>query len=130
MFPYVAKQLSKYGLAYLHVMDGLGFGFHNKCKPVTLYDIKKEFEGTVIANVALNRDSAEGVIRSGACDLVAFGRPYITNPDLVERMQNGWPLAPDAPREHWYGDKPDPSLCLEGYLSYKPYAGPQTAKSA
>jgi hypothetical protein len=37
-----------------------------------------------------------GTIRSGAADMIAFGRPYITNPDLVERFRNNWPLAADA----------------------------------
>lgn len=120
-FPLVAKMLSTHGLAYLHVLDGLGFGFHNKCRPVTVYDMKKQFEGNVMANVTLSKDTAEGMLRSGAADLVAFGRPFISNPDLVERFKNDWPLAPEAPHSHWWDGTADPKDSLEGYLSYKPY---------
>ncbi|CAM5191393.1 N-ethylmaleimide reductase [Oligella ureolytica] len=38
------------------------------------------------------QEEAERDVESGLADLVAFGRPFISNPDLVERMQNGWPL--------------------------------------
>jgi N-ethylmaleimide reductase len=121
LFIEVAKKLNSYGLAYLHVMDGLGFGFHNKCAPVTLYDMKKHFNGPIIGNVGFTKETAEGAIRSGACDFVAFGRPYISNPDLVERFKNNWPLEPTAPMNVWYGRDSDPENCLEGYTTYKPY---------
>lgn len=93
LFPYVAQEMNKYGLAYLHILDGLGFGFHGKCAQVKLMDIRKVFDGIIIANVALTKEIAEGVIRSGAADMAAFGRLYITNPDLPERFANDWPLA-------------------------------------
>lgn len=121
MFTFVARELSKYGLAYLHIMDGLNFGFHKLCDPVTLADVKKEFKGPVIGNVTYTKESAEEAIRSGAADLIAFGRPYISNPDLVERFQNNWPLAPDAEYAVWYGHSADPAECLEGYTTFPPY---------
>lgn len=102
MFPYVAERLSKYGLAYLHVMDGLGFGFHEQCKVVTAMQMKAAFQGPVIGNIGLTKDVAEGMIRSGAVDLACFGRLYISNPDLVERFQNNWPLNPDSTYEQWW----------------------------
>jgi 2,4-dienoyl-CoA reductase-like NADH-dependent reductase (Old Yellow Enzyme family) len=46
--------------------------------------------------------TAEAAIASGDADLIAIGRPYISNPDLVERYANNWPLAPDAEMEDWY----------------------------
>jgi 2,4-dienoyl-CoA reductase-like NADH-dependent reductase (Old Yellow Enzyme family) len=67
-------------------MDGLGFGFHGKCKTVNLFEMKKAFEGLVIGNVGFTRDTAEGAVRTGAADLIAFGRAYISNPDLVEKF--------------------------------------------
>jgi len=121
MFTYVAAQLNTYGLAYLHVMDGLGFGFHNLGKAITAFDIKKVFNGPVMVNVGLTKDSAEGIIRSGAADLTAFGRPYLSNPDLVERFQNNWPIVESAPYPDWYGGLSNPEECLDGYLTYKPY---------
>jgi len=125
MFTYVATQLNAYGLSYLHVMDGLGFGFHNLCKAVTVFDLKKVFDGPIMVNVGLTKDSAEGMLRSGACDLAAFGRPYLSNPDLVERFQNNWPVAESAPYGDWYGRFPTPEECLDGYLTYKPYEAPK-----
>ena len=89
LFPYVAAQLNKYGLAYLHIMDGHGFGFHGKSKSVTTYDMRKGFDGPIIANVGLTKDTAEGMIRSGVVDLAAFGRPYISNPDKSTNMCGG-----------------------------------------
>jgi N-ethylmaleimide reductase len=122
IFPYAAKELNKYGLAYIHLMDGIWRGFHQKCRRVTLHDIKKNFDnGAVIGNVEYTRELAEGVIRSGAADAVAFGRPFLSNPDLVERFQNNWPLNPVPANELLYGWKPDPAECLEGYLNYEPF---------
>ena len=115
LFTYVAREMKNFKLGYLHIMDGLGFGFHNKSKPVTLFDIKKEFEGFIIGNVGYTKDTAEGAIRSGAADLIAFGRPFISNPDLVERFQNNWPLNPDAPMDKWYGGG------AEGYIDFETY---------
>jgi len=119
MFPYVCEELDKYGLAYVHVMDGLGFGFHSLCKVVTVADIRKVWSGPIITNIGLNKESAEGVIRSGAADLAAFGRLYISNPDLVERFANNWPVEPEAAYEHWWyptGEK--------GYTDFPFYTPP------
>ena len=64
MFTHVAKTMNKYGLAYMHVMDGLGFGYHEKCRPVTCADLKRYFDGPIISNVGLTKEIAEGMIRS------------------------------------------------------------------
>jgi len=103
LFPWVAEKLSHYGLAYLHVMDGLGFGYHGKCPPVNAMQMKMAFKGPVMCNVGLTKDMAEGMLRSGACDLCCFGRLYISNPDLVERFENDWPLNPaSSSHEDWW----------------------------
>lgn len=54
---------------------------------------RKTLGGTVIAAGGFTREIAETALEADELDLVAFGVPYIANPDLVERMQNGWPLA-------------------------------------
>ncbi|KAJ1566516.1 hypothetical protein HK405_009490 [Cladochytrium tenue] len=106
MFEYVAERLAAYGLAYLAIIDAGGFlGFHGKCRPITTFDAKKAFKGVVIANGSYTRDTAEGALRSGSSDLVAFGRLYISNPDLAERFQNDWPLNPSGPSEAYYGHR-------------------------
>lgn len=101
-FTYVATQLDSYGLSYLHVMDGLAFGFHNLGDPMTLADFRKVFHGPLIGNCGYTQEMAEQAIASGHADLIAFGRPFISNPDLVERFRNSWPLAEVAPISDWY----------------------------
>ena len=102
MFTYVAQETNKYGLAYIHVVDGLGFGYHGKCKVVTCADIRKHWDGIIICNVGLTKEIAEGMIRSGAADMACFGRLYMSNPDLPERFANDWPLAEPAPYNTWW----------------------------
>lgn len=117
-FLFVARQLDAYGLAYLHLMDGLAFGFHELGEPMTLEDFREVFSGPLIGNCGYTQETAEAAIARGAADLIAFGRPYITNPDLVERFRHGWPLAPDSDPSTWYsGDGTS-----EGYTSYPTYS--------
>lgn len=114
-FTYAAGQLDAYGLAYLHVMDGLAFGFHELGAPMTLQDFRAVYGGTLMANCGYTQEQGEAAIRDGHADLVAYGRPYITNPDLVDRFANGWPLAPDADPKVWSAPGP------EGYTDYPNY---------
>ncbi|KAL3782705.1 hypothetical protein HJC23_012224 [Cyclotella cryptica] len=76
-FAYVAKKMHEYELAFLHIMDGLGIGAHNKGKYVKCANIHKVFDGPIISNICLSKEIAKGMIRSGACDAFAFGRLYI-----------------------------------------------------
>jgi len=123
MFNFVAKTMSKYGLAYLHAMDGKGFGWHDMCQVVTVFDLKKNFDGPIIANVGLTKDTAEGMIRSGAADLACFGRLYISNPDLPERVANNWSLAPEAEYPTWWQ-----ATGAKGYTDFPTYEEEQKAK--
>ncbi|KAK1940850.1 N-ethylmaleimide reductase [Phytophthora citrophthora] len=117
MFTYVFERLSEHGLAYLSVLDGFGFGYHDKSPTLTVFDVKKAFKGVVMANNSYTRDTAEGVVRSGAADLVAFGRLYMSNPDLAERVQNDWPVNDLIDYEFfWDGEKGD-----EGYITIPTY---------
>ena len=116
-FLYVAEQLDRFPLAYLHVMDGLGFGFHNLGEPVTLSDIRKVFHGTLMGNCGYTPDAAAAAIAQGHADLIAFGRPFISNPDLVERLRHGYPLAEPAPMSDWYSP-----IGEKGYTDFPNYA--------
>ena len=98
---HVAHQLNAYGLAYLHVMDGLAFGFHEQGKPMMLYEFRAVFSGPLMGNCGYTQDTAEAAITSGAADLIAFGRPFISTPDLVECFANGWELNPPADMTVW-----------------------------
>ena len=101
-FSYVAQQLDKFGLAYLHVMDGLAFGFHQLGEPMTLAEFRNLFQGPLIGNCGYDQETAEAAIAAGHADLIAFGRPFISNPDLVERFGHNWPLNSPADMAVWY----------------------------
>ncbi|OYP36419.1 alkene reductase [Rhodopirellula sp. MGV] len=114
-FLYTAQQLDAYGLAYLHVMDGKGFGFHNLGPAMTLKDFRKVFSGNLMGNVGYTKEAAEQAIASGDADFIAFGRPYISNPDLALRFENDWPLAKMADMSLWY------SSGAHGYTDFPAY---------
>jgi len=115
-FAYAARQLDQYGLGYLHVLDGLGFGFHELGDPMTLRDFRNIFHGPLIGNVGYTQETAEVTIAGGDADLIAFGRPFISNPDLVDRFANDWPLAEPAAVTDWY------SFDEKGYTDFPTYA--------
>lgn len=117
MFRYTMERLSAYKLGYLAILDGLGFGYTDKCRLTTAFDAKTAFKGVVMANNHYSRDRAEGAIRTGAVDFVGFGRLYISNPDLAERFQNDWPVAPEAGFEVYYNS----ALGSKGYTDFPCY---------
>jgi N-ethylmaleimide reductase len=112
-FTYIASQLNQVGLAYLHVVDGLAFGFHELGEPMKLNEFRQVFTGPIMGNCGYTQETAEQAINEKMADLIAFGRPFISNPDLVERFRNGWPLAPEASMEDWF------SFEKEGYTDFK-----------
>jgi N-ethylmaleimide reductase len=115
-FTQTAATLDRLPLAYLHVVDGLAFGFHGLGDPMTLADFRAVFRGPLIGNCGYTQASAEAVIESGQADLIAFGRPFISNPDLVERFRNGWPLAEASDMAAWYSP-----TGAKGYSDFPPY---------
>ena len=115
-FTFAAGQLDRFGLAYLHVMDGLAFGFHELDEPMTLADFRKVFHGPLMGNCGYTQESAEKAVAGGDADLIAFGRPFISNPDLVQRYKNGWPLAEPANVSDWYSP-----IGEKGYTDFPTY---------
>ncbi len=115
LFLYVATEINKMNLGYLHIMDGLAFGFHGRGEPMSLSEFRPVYKGTIIGNCGYTQEAAEARIAEGNADLVAFGRPFITNPDLVERFARGWPLNPAEDMSLWYTPGP------EGYTDYEPF---------
>lgn len=115
-FLYAARELDRYRLGYLHVLDGLAFGFHQQGPPVTLADLREVYHGTLMGNCGYEQETAEETLRRGDADLIAFGRPYISNPDLVERFANRWPLNPPADMAVWYSFDP------AGYTDFPAYS--------
>jgi N-ethylmaleimide reductase len=116
-FTFVASQLDGLGLAYLHVMDGLAFGFHELGEPMTLADFRKVFHGPLMGNCGYTQETAEKAIAEGHADLIAFGRPFISNPDLVQRFKNNLPLAELAEMSDWYSP-----IGEKGYTDFPTYA--------
>ncbi|SDU50845.1 alkene reductase [Desulfobacula phenolica] len=112
---YVVEELNKFNLGYLHIMDGLAFGFHDKGEPMTLAEFRPVYQGIIIGNCGYTKKSAQERIDEGNADLIAFGRPFITNPDLPERFKNNWPLCPAEDMTLWY------SPGAKGYTDYSPF---------
>ena len=116
-FTHVATLLDRCDLAYLHVMDGLAFGFHQLGEPMTLAEFRRVFSGPLMGNCGYTFAAAEEAIAAGVADLIAFGRPYISNPDLVARLRHGWPLAEPAAMAAWYAP-----TGAAGYTDFPAYA--------
>lgn len=114
-FLYVAKQLNDDKLAWLDILDGLAFGFHELGDPITLKDIREVYSGRLMANCGYDRDQAEQAVADGLADVVAFGRPFISNPDLVERFANDWDFNEQASQDVWYSPGP------KGYTDFPTY---------
>lgn len=112
---YVIKQLAQLNLGYVHIMDGLAFGFHQQGEPMVLSEFREHFKGIIIGNCGYSKEDAEQRLAGGLIDIACIGRPFIANPDLVERWQNNWPLTPYDDMSLWYTPGP------EGYTDYPPY---------
>jgi 2,4-dienoyl-CoA reductase-like NADH-dependent reductase (Old Yellow Enzyme family) len=116
-FTQAAGMLDRFGLAYLHVVDGLAFGFHGLGEPLTLGEFRQVFHGPLMGNCGYDQAGAEAAVAGGMADLVAFGRPFISNPDLVDRFRHGWPLAAPADMATWYSP-----TGARGYTDFPPHA--------
>jgi N-ethylmaleimide reductase len=101
-YGFLATRLGTLGLAYLHCIEGQTRG-DNDADGFDFQALRRAFGGAYIANNSYTKDLAEQALADGRADMIAFGRPFIANPDLVERFRNDLPLAPEAPRETWYG---------------------------
>jgi N-ethylmaleimide reductase len=93
LFDYLVRQLGARGLAYIHVIEGATGGPRDNA-PFDFAALRKAFSGAYIANNSYDRTLAVKTIESGAADFIAFGRPFIANPDLVERLRRDAPLNP------------------------------------
>ena len=111
LFTYVVEQLNKFSLLYLHVIEGATGGSREVENGFDLQTLRRMFNGIYIANNGYDRELALTARRQGSADLIAFGRPFISNPDLVERLRIAAPLnKPDA--DTFYGGG------AKGYIDY------------
>jgi N-ethylmaleimide reductase len=106
-------ELARRRVAYVHVVQGTG-EFMRTDNDADLIDVKKYFPGTVIFNNGYTPGEAAAAISSGRCDLVSFGRPFISNPDLVRRFRERLPLSP-IDNATVYGGS------AAGYIDYPQY---------
>jgi N-ethylmaleimide reductase len=114
-FGYFVEKLSRANIGFLHVVEGATGGARDNL-PFDYRALRRSFSGAYIANNAYTREMAEEAIASGAADLVAFGRPFIANPDLVERFRRKAPLAEPDMATFYGGD-------ARGYTDYPTLAG-------
>ena len=105
-FTYVMEDLGKRGLAFICVRDPLG---PQHLGPL----LKQAFGGVVVMNEGYTKQTAEEVVERGEADAVAFGKPFISNPDLAKRFADNAPLNAPEPQTFY-------SHGMEGYVDYPP----------
>lgn len=112
LFTAAAAELDRIGIAFLELREPPPHGtFGASTVPPLSPDIRKVFAGPLMLNSDFDQARAEEALRAGEADAVAFGRPFISNPDLVRRFSEGLPLAADDMKT-WYSQGP------EGYVDY------------
>ncbi|QDK77513.1 alkene reductase [Spirosoma sp. KCTC 42546] len=114
LYVYLAEELNKLGLVYLHLVDHSGMGAP-AVPAATVAAIRDGFKGTIILCGSYNAERAEEDLESGKADLIAFGRPFIANPDLVDRLETGAELAQLDPATLY---APGPNGFEQGYIDY------------
>ena len=113
-YKYLSEQLNHIKILYIHIVDHSSMGAPEV--PIEIKkSIRKRFQGTMILSGGYTKESAEKELQGELADLIAFGRPFINNPDLVERFINGWPLSKELDMKTFYspGEK--------GYTDYPMY---------
>lgn len=111
LFTYAVERLSELGVAYIHLIEGETQGDRAPAGGFDLGGLRKAFKGAYIGNNNYDPALAAERVSSGAVDLVAFGRPFIGNPDLVERIREGVKLAQPDKATFYGGDE-------KGYTDY------------
>ncbi len=110
LFEHLVRGLSARRLAYLHVIEGVAGGPRDVA-PFDYAALRKVFSGAYMVNNGYDRALAIATLDAGAADLIAFGRPFIANPDLVERLRRNAPLNALDPKSLFGGG-------VEGYTDY------------
>ena len=112
----LADELSKRGLAYVHISDQATLGEPAIPRPF-LYRFRCAYTGSLIVAGGFTKDSAQAALDVGFTDMVAFGRLFISNPDLVERLRNDWLLIPPDHATYYQGGR-------HGYVDYPVFEAP------
>jgi N-ethylmaleimide reductase len=110
LFDYIVDHLNALKLVYIHVIEG-ATGGPRDIAPFDYDSLRKRFKGAYVANNGYDFELANKVLAANAADLIAFGKPFLANPDLVERLKRGAPLnVPDKATFYGGGAK--------GYTDY------------
>ncbi|MEJ5081394.1 oxidoreductase [Ochrobactrum sp. MYb379] len=129
-FAVFVKELGARGIAYVHVMDHTESSV-NAPEPSPLANrieiILRNYrsllpkETVLMVAGAMTRERADRLLAEGTVDIIVFGRWFISNPDLVERLRNHWPL--NEPKPEMFYPKPRTSTDKlgEGYTDYPPF---------
>ncbi len=115
LYDYLINELNGFDLAYLHVMESysplIPVEKYAKYLKVVTPHYRKIYKGKLITNVKFDYESGNKIIKEGNADMVAFGKAYISNPDLVERFAKGAPLTPWDESTFYHGGE-------KGYIDY------------
>lgn len=119
LFTHVVRQLARWPLAYVHVIEGATGGardFQQGDEPFDYAALKNAYReaggsGAWMVNNGYDREQAEAALASGAADIVAFGKLFISNPDLVRRLRENAPLNPWDQKTFYGGGE-------KGYIDY------------
>jgi len=119
-YDYLSTQINRLDISAIHLVDHSAMG-----APIMPLEIKqlirKNFKNTLVLCGGYDKEKAERDIDSGLCNLVAFGRPYINNPDLVERFKWDWPLSQELNMDTFY------TADEKGYTDYPIYKSESVA---
>ncbi|CAC9976221.1 alkene reductase [Flavobacterium panici] len=115
-YQYLAVELKKRNIAYIHIMDQQSKGSH-ALPDGFIERFRSWYDGVIILAGSMDREKSEQLINAGTIDIAGFGEPFISNPDLVERLQNNWELT-QPNRDLHYG------LGTHGYTDWEVYKQP------
>ena len=118
-YNYLSEQLNKIDIAYIHLVDHSAMGAP-AVPPEIKQCIRTNFKNTIILCGGYDKMRADNEIKSGLCQLVAFGRPFINNPDLADRLRHNLPLSDELFVDLFY------SSGKEGYTDYPVYKAIKT----
>jgi N-ethylmaleimide reductase len=100
-YNYLSAELNKIGLLYVHLVDHSSMGAPEVPMKIKQL-IRDNFKNTLILSGGYNHESANKELSEGIADLIAFGKPFLNNPDFVERLENGWTLSENLDMKTFY----------------------------
>lgn len=113
-YKYLAEKLNNLGIVYIHLVDHSSMGTPEVPMAIKTA-IRNRLKSTLILSGGYTAERAETDLKSGFADLVAFGKPFINNPDLVERFAKNWPVATELDKDTFY------SPGQKGYTDYSAF---------